>query len=317
MSHLVNMKNVSSSLSSITSRVSYYIYSVWSEEGDPRVSNLPMMNSGPWSVVVVICCYLYFVLVFGPHLMKDRKPFHLKEVMVVYNLLMVLVSLWMFYEGCVYLDFGLSTWGCGKNDYSSNTISTKRFLFVAWCFFFSKIVEFADTVFMILRKRFDQVSHLHVIHHSVVPLSVWMGIRFAPVGSNSWFPLLNSFVHTIMYAYFGLMAMSDSLSPDTHVLLRRFKPYLTRLQILQFCLAIIHVLVAAVAAATKQCPSDSHLPKTFFALNLGNALLFLGLFQDFYRKSYRKKGDREPSQDLLDKQKQDKHKPNHKKEKSL
>ena len=248
------------------------------------MSYLPLMESGPWSVIALVGMYLYFVKVYGPAMMKSRKPLSLKEVMVAYNLVMVLFSAWMFYEGCMFLSFGLDTWGCARNDYTSDTQHTRRFLFVAWCFFFSKIIEFADTIFMILRKRFEQVSNLHVIHHSVVPLSVWMGIRFAPVGSNSWFPLLNSLVHTIMYAYFGLMALNDSLGQETIEILKRYKPWITRLQILQFLLALIHVFVAAIAAATS-CPSG-HIPKTFFALNLGNALLFLALFFDFYRRSY-------------------------------
>jgi len=267
--------------------ISYYIYNVWSAEGDTRVAHMPLMSSGPWSVLAIIAGYLYFVKVYGPALMKDRKPVPLKEVMVAYNAIMVCLSFWMFYEGCLFLNFGLDTWGCGHNDYTSDTVKTRRFLFVCWCFFFSKLVEFADTIFMVLRKRLHQVSNLHVIHHSVVPISVWMGLRFSPIGSNAWFPFLNSFVHTFMYAYFGLMALSDSLHPYVIYLLKVHKPWITRLQILQFCLALAHVLVAAVASATT-CPSG-HLPKTFFSVNLGNALLFLGLFYNFYRTSYKVK----------------------------
>jgi elongation of very long chain fatty acids protein 7 len=278
----VSLKNTTS----LTYRLSYYVNHVWSNEGDVRVAHLPLMESGPWSVLAIISGYLYFVKVYGPAMMKSRQPLQLKEVMVAYNFLMVLLSFWMFYEGCMFLNFGLDTWGCGKNDYISDTVTTRRFLFVAWVFFFSKIIEFIDTIFMVLRKRFDQISNLHVIHHSVVPITCWLGIKFAPVGSNSWFPLMNSLVHTIMYAYFGLMAMSDSLSQETVNLLKVYKPWLTRLQIIQFCFALVHVLVSSVAAFTS-CPLG-HLPKTFFVLNLGNALLFLGLFCNFYRSNYSK-----------------------------
>ena len=286
MSQLVAVKNATSSTSSMSSHLSYYVYKVWTVEGDIRVSHLPFMESGPWSVLAIISAYLYFVKVYGPAMMKSRPALSLKEVMVAYNFFMVLLSFWMFYEGCMFLNFGLDTWGCGKNDYVSDTLTSKRFIFVAWCFFFSKIIEFVDTIFMVLRKRFDQISNLHVIHHSVVPITCWLGIKFAPVGSNSWFPLMNSLVHTIMYAYFGLMSMSNSLPSEIVNILKVYKPWLTRLQILQFCFALLHVLVSSVAAFTT-CPSG-HLPKTFFVLNLGNALLFLALFCNFYRVSYLK-----------------------------
>lgn len=35
-------------------------------------------------------------------------------------------------------------------------------------------------LFFILRKKFEHVSTLHVIHHGCMPMSVWMGMKFAP-----------------------------------------------------------------------------------------------------------------------------------------
>lgn len=260
----------------------YYISTVWENEGDKRLAHYPFMQSGPWTVLLLIASYLYFVKSGGPRLMRDRKPLPIKDLMIAYNFLMVLVSAWMFYEGCVFLNFGLDAWGCARADYTSEDLSTRRFLFVAWLFFFTKLVEFADTIFMVLRKRYDMISNLHIIHHSSVPISVWLGIKFAPVGVNAWFPLLNSFVHSIMYAYYGLSALQESLGPEVVRQLRHFKPWITRLQIFQFCLAIVHVIVAAVQ---KNC--SSQFPQSFFILNTGNAVLFLGLFFNFYRKCYR------------------------------
>jgi GNS1/SUR4 family. len=31
-----------------------------------------------------------------------------------------------------------------------------------------------------MRKKYDQVSTLHVIHHGVMPLSTWFGVKFTP-----------------------------------------------------------------------------------------------------------------------------------------
>lgn len=259
----------------------YYISTIWENEGDKRLAHYPLMQSGPWTLLLIIASYLYFVKQGGPRLMRDRKPLLIKDLMIVYNFLMVLVSAWMFYEGCIFLNFGLDAWGCARSDYTSEDLSTRRFLFVAWLFFFTKLIEFADTIFMVLRKRYDMISNLHIIHHSIVPISVWLGIKFAPVGVNAWFPLLNSFVHTIMYAYYGSSALNEHLSPEMVRQLRYLKPWITRLQIFQFCLAIIHVCFAALQT---NCPRQ--FPQSFFILNTGNAVLFLGLFFNFYRKSY-------------------------------
>jgi elongation of very long chain fatty acids protein 7 len=34
-------------------------------------------------------------------------------------------------------------------------------------------------VFFVLRKRNDQISALHVIHHGLVPMTMWIGTKFA------------------------------------------------------------------------------------------------------------------------------------------
>ena len=39
---------------------------------------------------------------------------------------------------------------------------------VTWIFYMSKILDFFDTVFIILRCRWRQLSFLHVYHHSSI-----------------------------------------------------------------------------------------------------------------------------------------------------
>jgi hypothetical protein len=35
-------------------------------------------------------------------------------------------------------------------------------------------------IFFVLRKKNEHVSTLHVIHHGVMPMSVWFGVKFTP-----------------------------------------------------------------------------------------------------------------------------------------
>jgi len=39
-----------------------------------------------------------------------------------------------------------------------------------------------------MRKKYDQVSTLHVIHHGIMPMSVWFGVKFTPGESTSHLP---------------------------------------------------------------------------------------------------------------------------------
>lgn len=40
-----------------------------------------------------------------------------------------------------------------------------------------------------------------------MPFSVWMGLKFAPGGHSTFFALLNTFVHIVMYFYYMIAAM--------------------------------------------------------------------------------------------------------------
>jgi hypothetical protein len=62
-----------------------------------------------------------------------------------------------------------------------------------WFFYFSKLVEFLDTLFFILRKKNNQVSVLHVYHHSTMPFIWWIAVKWfaggmgeGMVGGRRW-----------------------------------------------------------------------------------------------------------------------------------
>lgn len=46
----------------------------------------------------ILLCYLFFVLYLGPRIMANRKPFQLKEAMIVYNFALVALSIYIVYE---------------------------------------------------------------------------------------------------------------------------------------------------------------------------------------------------------------------------
>ena len=50
-------------------------------------------------------------------------------------------------------------------------------------------------------------SLLHVVHHGILPLSCWPGVRWFGGGHASWWCMLNAFVHVVMYTYYSIAAM--------------------------------------------------------------------------------------------------------------
>lgn len=86
-------------------------------------------------------------------------------------------------------------------------------------------IFFFFQLFFILRKKNQHVSTLHVIHHGIMPFSVWMGLKFAPGGHSTFFALLNTFVHIIMYFYYMVAAMGPEYQKYIW-----WKKYLTTMQ---------------------------------------------------------------------------------------
>lgn len=52
----------------------------------------------PASMSAILLAYLFFVLYAGPKFMANRKPYQLKEAMIIYNLSLVVLSAYIVYE---------------------------------------------------------------------------------------------------------------------------------------------------------------------------------------------------------------------------
>ncbi|XP_063890230.1 very long chain fatty acid elongase AAEL008004-like isoform X3 [Helicoverpa armigera] len=214
--------------------------------GDPRTNPWFLMSS-PFPTLLICLSYVYLVKVLGPRFMENRKPYELKNVLILYNFLQVIFSAWLFYE----------------------------MVHACWWYYFSKFTEFFDTIFFVLRKKFDHVSTLHVIHHGVMPMSVWFGVKFTPGGHSTFFGLLNTFVHIIMYSYYMLAAMGPHMRKYLW-----WKKYLTTLQMVQFVGIMVHAFQLLFI--------DCDYPRAFVWWIGMHAVMFFFLFKDFYNQSYSK-----------------------------
>lgn len=243
--------------------------------GDPRTAKWPLMSS-PFPTLAICLGYIYAVKVLGPKLMENRKPMELRKVLVYYNLFQVLFSIWLF------LEIGMSGWLTGRYslrcepvDYSNHPV-TIRMVHACWWYFFSKFTEFFDTIFFVLRKKNQHVSTLHVIHHGVMPMSVWFGVKFTPGGHSTFFGFLNTFVHIVMYTYYLLAA----LGPQYQKYLW-WKKHLTTLQMVQFITVMVHSFQLLFI--------DCNYPRAFMWLIGMHSVMFFFLFSEFYKQTYQKK----------------------------
>lgn len=262
-------------------------YSELMQRADPRVNGWFMMSS-PWPCLLTILVYYIFIKM-GPSIMSGRKPMELRGALILYNTSMVLMS------GYCGMQLLLKYWlngyslGCQPIDYSSspNAVWIAR---MCWLFYITKLLELLDTVFFVLRKKFSQVTFLHMSHHCLLPFATWCGTKFVGGGFSTFFPMLNSFVHTIMYTYYGMSALGPRFQKYLW-----WKKYMTRIQIIQFIMLVIH--------SSQLFFIECNYPK-FFAWWIGTGAIFYGImFVQFYIYSYSNARQKHPKIYVLEEHK--------------
>ncbi|XP_025062701.1 elongation of very long chain fatty acids protein 1 isoform X1 [Alligator sinensis] len=245
------------------------------KKADPRIAEYPLMDS-PFLMMGILLGYVYFVLSLGPRMMANRKPLDLKKFMVVYNFFLVGLSFYIVYEFLMAGWLTGYTWSCDPVD-TSQSPQALRMVRVAWLFVFSKFIELTDTVIFVVRKKSEQVTFLHVFHHSVLPWSWWWGARFGPGGMGSFHAMVNSMVHVVMYFYYGLSAAGPAFQKYLW-----WKKHITAIQLLQFVIVSIHI------SQYYFMPSCNYQFPIFIHLIWIYGTIFFILFSNFWYQSYTK-----------------------------
>merc|ERR1711871_720507 len=212
----------------------------------------------------------YLALIWGlKKYMKDRAPLKIKNHMLTYNMYQTFLNAWcvVAFIKEVYTQPGMTVWG---NTYEHSTRSFNMG-FLIWVHYNNKYVELLDTVFMALRKKNRQISFLHVYHHVLLIWSWYAVCRIMPGGDAYFGALCNSFVHVLMYAYYGAALMKVQMP---------WKRQLTNIQMVQFVVCLSHACYAIVKGNVRP---DLAMIQVWVMTNM------LVLFGHFYRNKYLKK----------------------------
>jgi len=140
-----------------------------------------------------------------------------------------------------------------------------------------KYIELIDTALIILRRKWRQLSFLHVYHHSSILILAEISVNFAPWMSVAPLAALNSFVHIIMYGYWAFRSYFGAESTPLSV-----KKLITVVQIIQFVLGFT------------QC-SIGYLHYRFCPYAALYAAFFMLLFSRFYVRVYCRKSSDDKS----------------------
>ncbi|KAJ8274718.1 hypothetical protein COCON_G00093430 [Conger conger] len=239
---------------------------------DKRVEKWPLMES-PFPTLAISVLYLLF-LWLGPKYMQHREPFQLRKTLIVYNFSMVVLNFYIWKE--LYLGSRAAGYSfrCQPVNYS-NDVNEVRIAAALWWYYISKGVEYLDTVFFILRKKFNQVSFLHVYHHCTMFILWWIGIKWVAGGQSLFGAHINAAIHVVMYLYYALAAFGPKIQKYLW-----WKKYLTIIQMIQFHVTIGH--------AAHSLYIDCDFPQWMHWALIGYAVTFIILFANFYYQTYRR-----------------------------
>nr|UTO68441.1 elongation of very long chain fatty acids protein 1 [Daphnia magna] len=241
---------------------------------DLRTDGWPLTHS-PMTPVLMSLSYLFMVKIWGPKLMESRKPFQLRGVLIIYNAFQIVFNGWMFWESNRVTWFNGYSIICQPVDYSLNE-DALRIIFIGYCLYISKLIDFLDTLFFILRKKDNQITFLHVFHHSFTPLSVWLCFRFIAGGQSCFFLTCNTLVHVVMYFYYMMAAMGPRFQKYLW-----WKKYLTVFQMVQFVLVGFHSIQLLFI--------DCDYPKAYSWGTAIQAVMYFFLFKNYHTGAYSKR----------------------------
>ncbi|XP_022651309.1 elongation of very long chain fatty acids protein 4-like isoform X1 [Varroa jacobsoni] len=240
------------------------------EKQDYRTKDLPLVTN-PFFVFGSIFGYLYIVR-NGERWMKNREPFQLKQTIRAYNVFMMLANAYFLRIGLANTYFGGGYSFFCQGIYGRNDENFLWAISVGWWYLLVRYLDFLDTFFFILRKKFTHVSRLHVIHHTIVAFNGSFWYLYAPEGQPAAGLFVNAFIHVLMYGYYFL-ATFPAMRPYLW-----WKKHLTMLQIGQFIFFIAHMSIPLFY--------DCEFPHYLVHFAIAQTILILSLFINFYIKAY-------------------------------
>lgn len=243
-------------------------------------NGLPMMDGK--EVAIFVICYLVVVglsllLAKGSYSQTDSqkspKPLLAKigpvfVLQAIYNIAQVVL--------CGFLVIRVfDVWRTENYSLLCNrfNVPNTRMAEVSWAFYMVKYLDLLDTVFMVLRGNWRQVSFLHVYHHSSVIFISWVNASVGYDGEIYYVVALNSFVHVVMYAYYFMASLNIPLA-------RMMKVFVTQLQMVQFLSMNVHACYHIYWRNTCRYPIRVTVGYLIYVISL-----FL-LFRNFSKKTY-------------------------------
>jgi elongation of very long chain fatty acids protein 4 len=229
----------------------------------------------PTAFNIALAYFLFVVL--GSAIMKlgvpAMDPYPIK---FIYNVSQIMLCAYMTVEALMlaYRN-GYTALPCVGYDQRNPPLAN-----LLWLFYISKIWDFWDTIFIVIGKKWRQLSFLHVYHHITIFLFYWLNAHVNYDGDIYLTIVLNGFIHTVMYTYYFIcMHTKDPVTGKSLPIW--WKSSLTMMQMVQF----VTMMSQGTYLIATQCSSTSlRVVVTYIVYILSLFVLFAQFFMQSYVK---------------------------------
>ncbi|CAI5440868.1 unnamed protein product [Caenorhabditis angaria] len=244
----------------------YWIESLWDDK------QVHTFFKNHWFKSVYLSIGYVILINLLQKFMESRKPMNIRPLLLFWNGGLAIFSIvGTFRFGIEFYDAVFRKGPYDSICFAINPYSPAAF----WgCMFaLSKIAEFGDTVFLVLRKR--PVIFLHWYHHAVVLVLAWHA-AVEVTAAGRWFIFMNYFVHSLMYTYYAITSVGYRLPKIVSMTV-------TALQTVQMFIGVgISILVLIIKLNGQLCQQSYDNLALSFAIYAS----FLVLFSNFFNNAY-------------------------------
>lgn len=229
----------------------------------------------------VAVAYFLFVVIGSKVMEKQAKPIDPYPIKFFYNVSQIMLCAYMTIEASL-LAYRNGYSVCPCVGYNKTEPALANLL---WLFYVSKAWDFWDTIFIVLGKKWRQLSFLHVYHHITIFMFYWLNSRVFYDGDIYLTIVLNGFIHTVMYTYYFICM--HTRDPKTGKSLPIWwKSSLTAMQMVQF----ITMMSQGSYLLYSGCSNASQrIVATYVVYILSLFVLFAHFFVNSYMKPKKKK----------------------------
>jgi len=189
-----------------------------------------------FAVLVVVSLGYLSMLHCSSRLMEARLPIKstIFEILVVYNMTQMLLNTYVCVR--VLQEAWLQGFSYPWGNQFVYTKEGHRLGYFIWFHYHCCQLELLDTVFVVIRKKFQKITFLHVWLRLLNMWGWFFACRYA-CGGDTYFPAaVNAATRAVVYAFYSLSLLSQRGVP----LVR--KAHVTELQMFQFAICACHAL---------------------------------------------------------------------------